>query len=397
MPQARLLVPFLNLGHVLVHLFMLIFPTALLVLAPAWHMSYGQLVGLALGGFIAYGAGSLPSGWLGDHWDRRLMMAIFFLGTGLASLLTGLARSPFEIGAGLTILGFFASIYHPVGVALLVEDASRLGRRLGVNGLCGNLGIASAALVTGALAEVFGWRAAFILPAVVSLAAGIAFLVLVPQLPRARAGKHREGGGIPGRILMRVLAILVLATVCDSLVFNAVTISMPKLFAERLSFITGSTLGVGALVSGVYAFAALAQLWVGRLIDRHALRSIFIPIAALQIPLLALAGFARGHLVLPATAALMFMIFGLLPVLDAVVARYADERWRARAFAVGYVVSFGVSPAAVPLIAVMHSTAGGFASLFYLLAVVSLGTFAAALAFPRAGAGEKLLAEPASA
>jgi MFS family permease len=397
MPQARFLVPFLNLGHVLVHLFMLIFPTALLVLAPTWHMSYGQLVGLALGGFITYGAGALPAGWLGDHWDRRLMMAIFFLGTGLASLATGFARNPFEVGAGLTVIGFFASIYHPVGIALLVEDASRIGRRLGVNGLCGNLGIASAALVTGALAQVFGWRAAFILPGIISLAAGIAFLALVPHLPRARAEKQRRGGGVPGRILMRILAILVLATVCDSLVFNAVTISMPKLFAERLSFITSSTLGVGALVCVVYAFAALAQLWVGRLIDRHALRSIFIPIAALQIPLLAFAGLAREYLVLPATAALMFMIFGLLPILDAVVARYADERWRARAFAVGYVVSFGVSPAAVPLIAVMHGSAGGFANLFYLLALISLGTLAAALAFPRTGAGERLAAEPAGA
>ena len=382
MRQARFLLPFLNLGHVFVHLFMLIYPTALLALEPALGLSYDKLLNLSLGGFIAYGVGSLPAGWLGDHWNRRHMVALFFLGTGVAAVLTGAARSPFEIAGGLTLLGLFASIYHPVGIALLVEGASKVGRRLGFNGLCGNLGIASAALITGALAQLLGWRAAFILPGAISVLLGLAFLLLVPDLPRSQSAAAPRSAGVSRRLFARIFLLLVLATICDSIVFNAVTIAMPKLFAERLSALTESTVAIGALVSSAYVVAAFAQLWVGRLIDRHSLRRVFLPVAALQVPLLLLTGLAGGVLVLPAAAALMFFIFGLLPVLDAMIARYADERWRARAYAVAYVVSFGASPAAVPLVAALHGTAGGFTSLFYVLTIVGLGTFGAAVAFP---------------
>ena len=143
-PMPRLLVPFLNLGHALTHLIMLIFPTAVLALGPQWNLSYDRLVPASLGGLIAYGAGSLPAGWLGDRWSRRTLMALFFLGTGAGAMLAGLARTPWEIGGALAVAGLFAAIYHPVGLSLLVADPARLGRTLGLNGVFGNLGIAGA-------------------------------------------------------------------------------------------------------------------------------------------------------------------------------------------------------------------------------------------------------------
>lgn len=65
-------------GHALDHLFLLIFPTVILVMAPEFGRSYGEMLALALGGFIAFGAGSLPAGWLADRWSRRGMMFFVF-------------------------------------------------------------------------------------------------------------------------------------------------------------------------------------------------------------------------------------------------------------------------------------------------------------------------------
>ena len=56
------------------------------------------------------------------------MMALFFVGVGFGAVLCGFARTPLEIGAALGIVGLFASIYHPVGLSLLVADPARLGR-----------------------------------------------------------------------------------------------------------------------------------------------------------------------------------------------------------------------------------------------------------------------------
>ena len=143
MTQNRWLVPFLNLGHLLDHLSMLVFPTAVVALAREWGVSYSALLPMALGGFIAFGAFAIPAGWLADHWSRYRTLAIFFFGIGVSLFVTGFAREPWHIAAGLTLTGAFAAIYHPVGIAMLVSSTEKMGRVLGWNGLWGKIGRAS--------------------------------------------------------------------------------------------------------------------------------------------------------------------------------------------------------------------------------------------------------------
>src|SRR3989442_3247971 len=120
MTNSRWLAPFINLGHFIDHLAMLVFPTVVLALARDWDRPYSELLPLTLGGFIAFGAFALPAGWLADHWSRYRMMVVFFFGVGAALFLTGFANSPWQLGLGLTLVGVFAAIYHPVGIAMLV-------------------------------------------------------------------------------------------------------------------------------------------------------------------------------------------------------------------------------------------------------------------------------------
>ncbi|HUK03455.1 MAG TPA: MFS transporter, partial [Burkholderiales bacterium] len=116
----RWLGPFLNLGHLLDHLAMLVFPTAVVAIGREWGEPYSDLLPLALGSFIAFGAFAIPAGWLADHWSRYRVLALFFFGIGASLFLTGFAREPWQIAAGLTLTGAFAAIYHPVGIAMLV-------------------------------------------------------------------------------------------------------------------------------------------------------------------------------------------------------------------------------------------------------------------------------------
>src|ERR1700722_2142394 len=149
MNKTRISAAFLNLGHALDHLMMLIFPTVILAMTAEFGRDYRSMLPLALGGFIAFGAGSLPAGWLGDRWNRRNMMAVFFFGIGAAGFITGLSQTIWQLATGLTVIGLFAAIYHPVGTAVLVSHADRVGREIGVNGVWGNLGVAFAAVGTG--------------------------------------------------------------------------------------------------------------------------------------------------------------------------------------------------------------------------------------------------------
>jgi MFS family permease len=383
MQQSRAAVAFINIGHSVDHMFMLIFPTAVLGMGAEFGRDYGALLALSLGGFVAFGAGSLPAGWLGDRWSRRNMMAVFFLGIGAAAVLTGFSRSPVALAAGLTLIGLFAAIYHPVGTAMLVAHADRLGHALSTNAVWGNFGVAFAALMTGALTEWLGWRYAFIVPGALAILFGLAFLALVPNGSRGGARPVRHNGGtIPRAVVLRAFLVLAVVTIAGGIVFNAITVSLPKLFDERLVSLTGSSFGIGALVAAVYTVGAVAQLLVGRYVDRHPLRTVFIPLAILQAPCLLLAAYSSDWLLVALAAGVVFAIFGQVVINDAMVARYTDDHWRARAYSVRYLVSFGASAAAVPLVALLHGDAGGFGETYLVLAAFGLAVFLGALAFP---------------
>jgi MFS family permease len=345
-------------------------------------MSYGELLALSLGGFIAFGAGSLPAGWLGDMWSRRNMMAVFFLGIGAATVLTGFAASPAMLAAGLTLIGLFAAIYHPVGTAMLVAHADKIGRTIGVNGVWGNMGVAFAALLTGALTQFFGWRTAFILPGALGIAVGVAFLGLVPDRPAAKRPEAGTARNLPRDVLVRAFAVMAVAAIAGGVTFNATTVSMPKLFDERMVQLVATPAGVGALAAAVFVIGAMSQLVVGWVIDRQPLRAAFLPLAALQAPCLLLAAFASNWALLAAAVGMMFAVFGQATINDAMIARYTTDAWRSRAYAVRYIVSFGASASAVPLVALLHDYTGGFNLTYQVLAVFGLVVFLGAIAFP---------------
>src|SRR3954471_3868954 len=227
MTDRRWLGPFINLGHLLDHLVMLVFPTVLLALTREWQLSYSELAGFATGAFVAFGAFAIPAGWLADHWSRYKMMAVFFFGIGGSLFLTGFASTPWQIGLGLTLTGMFAAIYHPVGIAMLVASPKNLGMALGWNGLWGNLGLAFAAIISGALMDLWGWRAAFFLPGLLSMAAGVAFLLMVPDPGPVQKRSKTIGLHLDSRTMGHIFAILLIVTACGGVIFNATTVAMP--------------------------------------------------------------------------------------------------------------------------------------------------------------------------
>jgi len=382
-PNARL-VGFINVAHFIDHYFLLIFPTAVLGMSADFGWSYGELLALSLGSFIAFGAGSLPAGWLGDHWSRRNMMIVFLIGIGLATILTGFSTSPIMLGVTLTILGIFTSIYHPIGNAMLAASAAgdRLGRVMGLNGVFGNLGVAGAALITGAITYWLGWRYAFILPGIVAIFVGFLFWAMVPD----GVGKVPKGAGrkldVPRDYLIRVFAVLALVVLAGSLVYQSATVSIPKLFEERASGLAGSTLGIGLMASAIFTVGAVTQLIVGRLVDRLSLKTTFLLISAFSAPCLLAAAYATDYALLLAAAGIMVAIFGQVTINDTMLGRYTADAWRSRIYAVRYFLGFATAGGAVPLVSYLHDHAGGFESVYLVLAVMGTIVFVGALLFP---------------
>jgi MFS family permease len=394
MNRPQTVITYVNIAHFIDHYAMLIFAAAVILMAPAFHLGYAEMLPYATPGFVAFGAGSLATGWLGDRWSRRHMIAIYFVGIGLSMIVVGFVQTPVQLGVALFAIGIFASIYHPVGTAMIVSYAEKIGREVGINGVWGNLGVALSALITGVLAQYLGWRWAFILPGVVTVGIGVAFMKAVHHEVRTGHATQQATVRIAKNDMWRVFLSLLLAVVASSTTFNAVTVALPKLFAERLSDLTTSPAMLGVITACVYVFGALTQFNVGKLLDKYSLKHVFLVLALLPAPLLYGAAVFSNVPLLVVSVGLVMGMFGLVTVNDAMVGKYTADEWRARAYSVRYFIGFTAAGVAVGLIAWLHEM-GGFALTLKVFSALCVLIVVAALVFPAERRKPELSAQPA--
>ena len=373
----------LNVAHALDHMFLLVFATAVGTIAADFGMArWEDLMPFGVGAFALFGLGSLPSGRLGDHRGRRRMMLVFFFGMGASMLLVALTRGPWQLAAALTLMGAFSSIYHPVGIPMLVRGSRRPGLVIGVNGLAGNLGVALAAVTTGFLVKYAGWRAAFAAPALIALACGIAFARVAPEEPTPPARRDATQEALPASTFARVFAVVTVTSITSGLLFNFTTNGNGELLRERFADITSDPALLGVLLALVYMAGAFAQVLVGSLIDRIPLKTLYLCIVACQAPLFALAAVAQGWALYALMVAFMVVVFGAIPFTDAMIVRYVDDRMRSRVSGMRLAVAFGVSSLAVWALGPVVK-ASGFGTLLLLMAAIAVATAVAVTLLPR--------------
>ncbi len=372
---------------------MLVFATmAALTLSHEWGMSYAELIPYATPGFVAFGVCAVPAGWSADKWNRKGMMIVFYIGIGLSSIGSALAETPLQIAIGLSFIGIFAAVYHPVGLALVVQGRENTGVPLAINGIYGNLGVACAALVTGFFIDQTGWRSAFIWPGIVSIATGFSYAGIVYGVRTKHAKVSHlhvddkaaaDTEGIDRAILGRVFAVIFFSTAIGGLVFQSTTFALPKVFDERLAVLAQSATLVGWYAFIVFAVAALGQLVVGYLVDHFSVRAVFAFVTGLQAIFFAVMPGITGWSALLVAMAFMLVVFGQIPINDVLVSRITRSEWRSRVYAFRYIVAFSVMASSVPLIAWIY-TRWGFDGLFTVLSGAAICIFISVLLLPRA-------------
>jgi len=374
----------LNIGHAVDHMFLLIFATAVAAVAVDFGFATWQdLMPYSVGAFALFGLGALPAGRLGDLWGRRVMMIVFFVGMGASALLVSITQNAWQLAAALTLLGAFSSIYHPVGIPMLVQNVRNPGVVIGVNGLAGNLGIAVAALVTGFLVKWIGWRAAFIVPGLFAIACGIVFAMVCPR--EAEAPSKRKGGKaavtLTPAMLARAFLVMTAAAAASSILFNFTTNGNAQLMSEAFLGVIEDPSVLGALLALIYTIASFAQIVVGRLIDTMPFKPLQLWMSVIQIPLLIFAAYTEAWGLFVALLAVMVFIFGSIPFTDAMIVRYVDDRLRSRVAGMRLSVSFGISSGAVWLLGPLVKNVG-FDTLFWIMAAIAGAKAAIVLLLP---------------
>lgn len=400
MAPARNPLPFLCVGHAYDHMFMLLYPTVVLALEAPMNMSYGELISLATVGFILFGAAAPLAGWLADRWSAVGMMTVFFIGIGLSTMLTGLADGPLTLTLGLSLTGFFAAIYHPVGTAMVIQTAGdKRGRNLAISGVFGSFGLGLAALVAGGLTDLVGWRLAFLVPGAVSVATGLWFWVAFRQgLPVIIDKGRHERPSTGQREFWRIMTVIAVITVCTGTVFQATTIGLPKVIDLRVAFLDRQTLMVGGVVSAILLIGGLGQFLGGWLADRFPARAVLIVFYCIMVPAMVLASGAYGVSLLALVAIVVAIEVGTQPLVDSFFSRFIPPEWLSTAFGLRFALSLGASAVAVPAVGLIFDRTGDFTWLFLLLAIAAAIVLVAVLFLPTRAPGDKEPAvKPASA
>jgi MFS family permease len=394
---------FLNAGHFVDHLFMLIFAKAAFSAGLSFGLAkdgaYAEMIPYGVPALILFGACAPIAAHLADLWNRNAMIAVFFIGVGAASIATSFATTPFEIGLGLGVLGIFAAIYHPVGIAMVVEGGGKVGGRLGVNGVWGNMGVAAAPLITGFVLADYDWRLAFVLPGVIAIIIGLVFISFV------RSGRIRPPAPCPREKALvgfapgwrRALLALALVTAAGGFVFGSMTFLIPRMFEVSMPGVSVDIAVTGALAALVYAVAAWAQLGVGRLIDRRRIKPVLVSIAAGQPVLIGLMATQTDYGLLAATVLAMAFVFGQIPITDAVLSRYVPDVWRAKVLSIKFMLNLVIGALALIMARTILAAGGGFDTLMMVLAGAAGLVLLAALLLPARISGEETVAAPAPA
>jgi len=382
--SAQLSMLFSCLGHTYMHAFTAFYFVIVLALEVDWQLPYHELIELWTLGALLVGVAALPAGWIADRWSAPGMMVVFFVGMGLAAILCGLVDSRLAMLIGLTSIGLFASIYHPVGIAWLVRNATSRGKALGINGIFGSAGVAVAGAVAGALIDLAGWRAAFIVPGVVSLTTGLCLAYCLSKGWVVEGEGDRVQEAPPTRAdMVRVFLILAFTMLVMGLLFHATQAALPKVFDLRLRDIVGQgAFGVGAIIALVYLLGGGMQVVGGYLADRMALKPLYVGAFVLQIPVLVLVAELAGTPLIAVAVLTVLLSAVALPAENMLLARYTPQQHRSLAYGVKFVLAFAIAPVALQIVSAVQERTGEFVWLFFLLAGTAFVAFVFTLFLP---------------
>ena len=373
---------YLNISHFLDHFIMLIFAKAAYDAGRHFGMSYDEIIIYGVAGFILFGAVAPLAASLADRFSRSLLLVIYHFGIGSAAILAGFAQTVWQLSAAIGLIGVFASIYHPVGIAMLIKSNRRIGFRLGINGVFGNMGVAAAPLIAGILLTMGDWRLCFILPGIFCLIYGFAFITaLEEECQHPTPKKQVKKSGFSPNWKLALTAVF-LSTASGGFVFSAMTFVVPRYFEISMVSISSSVAITGLLASLVYACASFTQIAVGWIIDRVEPKWVLFGIGIGQIFFIFLTSQFTDYALFFAMLIAMSFVFGQIPITDTILSRYVPDEWRAKALSLKFMLNLVVGAAVLPICGILLQSGIMMSSLFVILSCTSALVVASGVILP---------------
>ena len=376
---------FLNIGHLLDHFMMLIFAKAAYDSGRYFGLQYDEMIIYGTLGMILFGAGAPLAGFLSDKYGRMTLMIIYHFGIGISAILASLSSSTFQLAMSLALIGFFASIYHPVGIAMLLQRPGVVGLRMGINGVWGNMGIAVAPIITGILLLYGDWRLTFMVPGIICIIFGILFFINITSNENSdnkENDNHNKSDQFTPK-WQQALFALALSTASGGFIFGAMSFLLPRYFEIHLNELSTNVAVTGFLAGIVFACASFAQVAVGWLIDRISPRLVLFWIASGQILFIFLASKFENLSLFFLSIAAMCFIFGQIPIIDTILVRYIPDIWRSKVLSAKFLLNLCIAASVLPISSLLLKNGYDLQMIFSLASVIAIGVLISSILLPK--------------
>jgi MFS family permease len=351
-----------------------------------FHVSKEQ-IGFLTSAFLGFYMIAAPFvGPLADRYSRKLIIvlgAIFWSGL---TLLTAVTHTYTELLIRHTLVGVGEATFvtiAPTFVADLFHEHVR-GRILGVFYLAIPVGSAAGYLLGGYLAPTHGWRFPFYIAAAPGFL--LALLVLfLKEPPRGQFDSLKETperGTVLGLIRNPAFLTSTLGMAFMTYSLGGIQVWIPQfLYSERHFTLEKANLLFGGIIVIDGIVAALAGGWLGDYLLPRMKSSYYLVSAAsmlLGIPVMIVALFNRGPLMIPAIAVAAFFLLLNTAPLNAAVINSVGAHIRATALAVNifiiHILGDVPSPTMMGWVADKRSLQAAF-----ILPIVAMGISSAIL------------------
>jgi MFS family permease len=378
---------YLNIGHLLDHFMMLIFAKAAFDAGREFGLSYEEIIVYGTLGVIMFGAAAPLAGWLADKYSRAILITVYPFGLGLGGLLATFSQSTETLGISLGVLGFFAAIYHPVGIAMLTKRPGKIGLRVGVNGVWGNMGVAAAPVFTGILIAYADWRLGFLLPSIFCICFGLfqlfAFVeneeVNIKNIKNKAASTLSSPFSEGWKIVLFALSI---TTLSGGFIFGALTFLIPRLFEVSMVQISTDVAITGLLAGLVYAIASFSQIGTGWLVDKVPPKYVLSAMGLGQLIFIYIASQSSDYNLLFIMLAAMIFVFGQVPITDVILVKYVQDSWRGRVLSIKFMVNLSAGASVLPITSLLLKNGYNFSFVLQCLSVISIAVIISGLLLP---------------
>jgi len=354
-PSTLRLVLLISCAHALVHVYEQALPSVEQLVAADFSTAEVKIGPETTGPLgtawrVPFGALALLAGWLADRLGSKSLLIVYLTGCAATSALAWWSPTLAALFVAMFVMGSFASIYHPAGLAMISHEttAANRGAALGWHGIFGSVGIAVAPLLASAafLFPQASWREYYLLLIVPGAALAVLFVFVLPgrksddDVPRSVADNDASEDSMRWGAFFTLVA----AGTASGFIYAALTHFLPRyLDTAGLRPASVSAESFRTLLTGIVLLCGAAGQGVaGKLARPQRLEWLLVLILAGNAPCLIWMALATGHWRLAATCVMAFVHFMNQPVYNSLIAKFVARGRRSTGYGFSNMMCFGI-------------------------------------------------------